>query len=128
MAHLAADGFILREHGRATFIADYRHALDDSWHFRFLSGEQDTILPVYSHIIDRTLVSESGPWVAALGADETGYARIRRSFNVDDKLLCYSEFYFGQRPVRTDLEATTRSARQCQFQEASAGRVRDHHS
>jgi GntR family transcriptional regulator len=95
MAHLAAGGFISREHGRGTFIADYRHAIDDSWHFRFLSGEQDTILPVYSHIIDRTLVSEGGPWVAALGADETGFTRIKRSFNVDDKFLCYSEFYLA---------------------------------
>jgi GntR family transcriptional regulator len=93
LAHLAAGGVVTRQHGRGTFISTHSRALGDSWHFRFVAGDDRSLLPVYSHVIARDLVHEHGAWAKALGRDLSGYVRITRCFNVDDKFLSYSEFY-----------------------------------
>lgn len=95
LEHLAVGGFVTREHGRGTFVAQHQRAIDDSWHYRFLAADGKTLLPVYSHVIDRDMIHDTGPWSNALGADPDGYVRIKRCFNVDRKFLSYSEFYLG---------------------------------
>ncbi len=95
LGHLAAGGFVTREHGRGTFIAKHQRAIDDSWHYRFLATDGKSLLPVYSHVIDRCLIHAAGPWSRALGADPNGYVRIQRSFDVDRRFLSYSEFFLG---------------------------------
>ncbi len=94
LGHLAAGGFVTREHGRGTFIAKHQRAIDDSWHYRFLATD-GALLPVYSHVIDRCLIHAAGPWSRALGADPNGYVRIQRSFDVDRRFLSYSEFFLS---------------------------------
>ena len=93
LAHLAAGGFVTREHGRGTFVAGPLRAIDDSWHFRFAVEGSDTLLPTYSHVLSRAVIGTAGPWADRLGDDAKGYVRIVRCFNIDGRLLTYSEFY-----------------------------------
>jgi GntR family transcriptional regulator len=46
---LASDGWISREHGRGTFIAQPRQPVTELWHYRFRDPQNDKMLPVYSN-------------------------------------------------------------------------------
>ena len=93
LGHLVADGFLVRRHGDGTFVASGRRPVGDSWHYRFYDRDGTTELPVYTTILERAIVDEDGPWVAALGADAKGYVRLTRRADVADRLSCYGEIY-----------------------------------
>jgi len=93
LSYLAAGGFVTREHGRGTFVTEHRQAIENSWHYRFVASDGKTLLPVFSHLIDIKIKKEHGPWTGTLGSTPAGYVCIKRSFNVDNKFLAYSEFY-----------------------------------
>jgi DNA-binding GntR family transcriptional regulator len=89
LGHLVADGFLVRRHGDGTFVASGRRPIGDSWHYRFLDRDGATELPVYTTILERAIVDDDGPWVAALGPDPKGYVRLIRRADVADRLSCY---------------------------------------
>ena len=99
LGQLVTEGVVVREHGRGTFIADEPRAF-----FRFLSEDGRTVLPVSSRVLDRTIIDKTGLWSDALGDDPEGFVRISRSFNIDGKFHCYSEFYLAAGPFRGMLE------------------------
>jgi GntR family transcriptional regulator len=99
LAHLVTEGVVVREHGSGTFIADEPRAF-----FRFLSQDGRTVLPVSSRVLDRAITCETGPWSDALGNDPEGFVRISRSFNIDGRFHCYSEFYLAAGRFRGMLE------------------------
>ncbi len=99
LGQLVTEGVVMREHGRGTFIADEPRAF-----FRFLAADGRTVLPVSSRVLDRTIVRKTGPWSDALGDDPEGFVRISRSFNVDGRFHCYSEFYLAAGRFRDMLE------------------------
>ncbi len=90
LGHLVNEGVIVREHGRGSFIADEPRAF-----FRFLSEDGRSVMPVSSRVLDRRIVHKDGPWSDTLGEDPEGYVRISRSFNIDGRFHCYSEFYLA---------------------------------
>ena len=92
LGHLANDGTLIREHGRGTFVAEPRRPVDELWQVRFIAEDGQSLLPVYSRIVDQRVIKTRGPWSEALGPDRKGYLQISRSLNVGDKFPCYSRF------------------------------------
>jgi len=92
LGSLASAGYLVREHGVGTFVAEPRRAIRGSWHYRFTDPATGGHVPVYTRLLSRTVVGD-GPWTAALGADEQGYVRIDRRISIDDREACLSEFY-----------------------------------
>lgn len=48
-------------------------------------------MPVYTVVLERAVVDEPGPWVAALGPDPKGWVRLRRRADVGDRFSCFGE-------------------------------------
>lgn len=92
---LANEGWIVREHGRGTFIQGGRQPITENWHYRFIDPETGRLAPVYSRLLARRVTSEAGPWTASLGSDPEGYVEITRLILVADRLTCWSQMHLG---------------------------------
>ena len=92
---LVADGRIVREHGRGTFVRKGRRSMTEMWHYRFRDPASRELLPVYARVHSRDLVAAEPPWEDALGFDPAGYVRIRRIVQIGDVLRCWSEMYLA---------------------------------
>lgn len=92
-AGLASDGWIRREHGRGTFIAQPRQPVTELWHYRFRDSHSDTMLPVYSRLLKRRHVAADERVRGALGEDPKGFIEIERLVDIGGKFTCYSELY-----------------------------------
>ena len=92
LGRLAADGTLVRKQGRGTFVSEPRRPVDELWQLRFIAEDKQSLLPIYSRIVDRRVIETRGPWSEALGPDRKGFLQIARLHNVDDKFLCYSRF------------------------------------
>jgi DNA-binding GntR family transcriptional regulator len=90
---LAADGWISREHGRGTFIAQSREPVTELWHYRFRDSRSEAFLPVYSRLLKRRLVGADQRLVRALGDDPKGYVEIERLVDIGGEFNCYSQLY-----------------------------------
>ncbi len=90
LGQLVTEGVVVREQGRGTFVADAPRPF-----FRFVDARGGAILPVSSHILDRSRTDARGAWSDALGEDSSGWVRIRRLVHVGGQFNCYSEFYVG---------------------------------
>jgi DNA-binding GntR family transcriptional regulator len=98
---LAIEGWVVREHGRGTFVTDPNRATQDVTfyryldHFRFLDPENDEPLPVHSTLISRDLAPSKDPVRKWLGADPNGFVRIVRRIEVGDAFSCRSTMYLA---------------------------------
>ncbi|MGA7807544.1 GntR family transcriptional regulator [Bradyrhizobium sp.] len=90
---LASDGWISREHGRGTFIAQPRQPVTDLWHYRFRDPQSDAMLPVFSRLLKRRKVKSDDGLRRALGSDPLGYIDIERLVDIGGKFSCYSEIW-----------------------------------
>lgn len=89
---LAAEGYLVRKHGIGTFVGERRRTVQKSWHYRFTDPETGEHLPVFAHLLGRSIVGD-GPWARELGPDAKGYVRIDRSISIDARFKCVSELY-----------------------------------
>jgi GntR family transcriptional regulator len=98
---LAIEGWVVREHGRGTFVTDPNRATQDVGfyryldHFRFLNPETSEPLPVHSTLISRDLVPSKDPVRNRMGADPKGFVRIVRRIDVGDAFSCRSSMYLA---------------------------------
>ena len=98
---LAIEGWVVREHGRGTFVTDPNRATQDVAfyryldHFRFLDPENGEPLPVHSTLISRDLVPSKDPVRIWLGADPKGFVRIIRRIEVGETFSCRSSMYLA---------------------------------
>jgi DNA-binding GntR family transcriptional regulator len=92
---LMVDGDIAREHGRGTFVRQNRRALDQLWHYRFREQGSQSLLPVYTKVIGRSLVPNDDVLENKLGPSPTGYVQISRLIQIDDRFRCWSEMYLS---------------------------------
>lgn len=92
-AGLASDGWISREHGRGTFIAQPRQPVTELWHYRFRDSEGDAMLPVYSRLLKRRHVAADERVRRSLDEDPKGFIEIERLVDIGGKFTCYSELY-----------------------------------
>jgi GntR family transcriptional regulator len=90
---LASDGWISREHGRGTFVAQPRQPVTELWHYRFRDPKTDALLPVYSRLLKRRHVAADEPVQRSLGPDPQGFIEIERLVDIGGRLTCYSELY-----------------------------------
>jgi DNA-binding GntR family transcriptional regulator len=93
LGRLMDEGFLVRRQGHGTFVGSDRRPIAGSWHFRFTSPDGGPELPAFATIVRRELVTEDGPWVAALGPDSKGYVMVRRRIDIGGEFLCASRMY-----------------------------------
>jgi GntR family transcriptional regulator len=98
---LAIEGWVVREHGRGTFVTDPNRATQDVTfyryldHFRFLDPENGEPLAVHSTLISRDLAPSKDPVRKCLGADPSGFVKIVRRIEVAEAFSCRSSMYLG---------------------------------
>jgi DNA-binding GntR family transcriptional regulator len=101
---LMNDGDLTREHGRGTFVRPTRKALRELWHYRFREPNTQNLLPVYSKLVERSIVKGEPFLVSALGEDPAGYVRITRLINIGGRFSCWSELFLGASRFRRLLK------------------------
>jgi GntR family transcriptional regulator len=98
---LAIEGWVVREHGRGTFVTDPNRATQDVTfyryldHFRFLDPQNGEPLPVHSTLIGRSLAPSKDPVRNWLGADPKGFVKIVRRIDAGDAFSCHSSMYLA---------------------------------
>jgi GntR family transcriptional regulator len=98
---LAIEGWVIREHGRGTFVSNPDRPTEDVWfyryldHFRFRDPDGGEPLPVYSTLISRRTVEPGDPVRARLGEDPLGFVEIVRRIEVGQEFSCRSLMYLG---------------------------------
>jgi GntR family transcriptional regulator len=98
---LAIDGWVVREHGRGTFVSYPDRSTEDVWfyryldHFHFRDPDTGEPLPVYSSLISRRIVQSSDPVRSWLGGDALGFVEIVRRIEVGREFSCRSLMYLG---------------------------------
>lgn len=98
---LAIEGWVVREHGRGTFVSDPNRASQDATfhryldHFRFLDPENGEPLSVHSTLISRDVVPSKDPVRKWLGSDPKGFVRIVRRIDVGAAFSCRSSMYLA---------------------------------
>jgi DNA-binding GntR family transcriptional regulator len=90
---LMHEGFLVRRQGHGTFVGSERQPIAGSWHFRFVPPEGGPELPVFATIVERSLITQEGPWTDALGADPKGYVMVRRCLDIGGEFKCASRIY-----------------------------------
>jgi len=95
LGNLAALGWVRREQGNGTFIAEPRQPLVGSWHLRFRDPATDERLPVYSKLLARRRIDGLPRLRRELGDDPAGYIEIERLFDVDGRFPCHGRLYLG---------------------------------
>lgn len=91
---LNAEGYIQRRQGHGTYVAAPPQPMTELWHYRFFDPETDTFAPIYSHLIDRKIITDQGI-VRILGDDPEGFIEIQRSIIVAGEFKCHSRLFLG---------------------------------
>ena len=105
MRSLVQDGYLRRQRGRGTFVADSGRRLDEPWHFRFIDDSGTGFLPVFARVHSRRRITREGPWSALLGHRGDNILQVERSINVGDEFVAFNVFYLNADQF-TVLEAT----------------------
>jgi GntR family transcriptional regulator len=98
---LAIEGWVVREHGRGTFVTDPNRASQDVSfyryldHFRFVDPKDGQPLPVHSTLVSRGLMPARDPVRNQLGGDPQGFVKIVRRIDVGGAFSCRSLMYLG---------------------------------
>ena len=92
LATLTDRGVLNRIQGSGTFVAEKATELSDLWHFRFINGDGQKVLPVFTHVISVDRVRDPGPWTAFLGK-ESHYVRITREVDVNHEFRGIGQFF-----------------------------------
>lgn len=93
LRELAAQGYVERRHGTGTFVIDRRRRMEEPLHCRFLDPDDAQPLPVYTHLLGRSLIDEDGPWNDALGHGTDRILRLDRRIDIDGRFAVGSRFY-----------------------------------
>jgi GntR family transcriptional regulator len=98
---LAIEGWVVREHGRGTFVTDPNRASQDVSfyryldHFRFVDPKDGQPLPVHSTLVSRSLAPSKDPVRKQMGADPKGFVKIVRRIDVAAEFSCRSSMYLA---------------------------------
>jgi len=89
---LVDDGLLTRKQGSGTFVADKEAPMRAPFYYcKFLNEESGEILPIYSRILGRTVVTDSGAWSDHLRGDE--HVCIERIFSINNEFDVYTRAY-----------------------------------
>jgi GntR family transcriptional regulator len=107
LRRLVQDGLIERRRGSGTIVADLKHGVERPWHMRFFddASPSEEPLPIYTRVLDRSVISQKGPWSRAINQKNQKAVRIDRIFSINRCLDIYSVFYTvsGRFPELTRL-------------------------
>jgi GntR family transcriptional regulator len=93
---LVEEGRIERVKGRGSFVNDRPRGIAQPFlHVRFLSGEDETYLPIFPKVLSRQRLRERGPWSDLLGQRDDNILRIERTMRAADEFAVYSLFYIN---------------------------------
>lgn len=91
---LVQDGRVVRLHGRGTFVAAHKKAVEEPLiYVHFLDDDGTGYLPIYPKLIARRRVAQTGPWSAILQQRGKNIVCIEREFSVNDEFSLFSKFY-----------------------------------
>jgi DNA-binding GntR family transcriptional regulator len=93
LTDLAAEGALVREQGRGTFVAQARAAIGEVWQYRFVERPGGPLLPIDIELLRRRKVNATGPWLGPLGADGESLCEMTRRVIVNRSFVCLSRFY-----------------------------------
>jgi GntR family transcriptional regulator len=93
LTDLAAEGALVREQGRGTFVAQARAPLEEVWQYRFVERPGASLLPVDIELVRRRRVKVAGPWLGLLGKEEESLCELTRRVIVNRSFICLSKFY-----------------------------------
>ena len=86
-------GAVERIHGSGTFVSGARTPEEHLFHFRFLSDDGVTLLPIFFRTKSLDQTEKKGPWADFLGQDNAGYVKIERVISVNREFEIFSELY-----------------------------------
>jgi len=92
LTSLTDQGVLVRLQGSGTYVAERDTELSDLWHFRFINGDGERVLPVFTKVLSIDKVRDPGPWVPFLGKDEF-FVRITRQVDVNHEFSGIGQFY-----------------------------------
>lgn len=92
---LVDEGRLVRRHGAGTFVAEQATPLAAPFqHVRFLDEATGRWLPIYSKVVRRRVVEESGPW--SDWSDSGSILCLERIFTIGDEFKIYTDLYFEE--------------------------------
>lgn len=90
---LVQDGRVVRLHGRGTFVAAPKKAVEEPLvYVHFVDDAGTGYLPVYPKLVRRRAAGP-GPWLAILKSSGERVVCIEREFTVNDEFSLFSKFY-----------------------------------
>lgn len=93
---LVEEGRLRRIKGQGTFVVDERRGISlPFFHARFLDDTGEDFLPVFSKLLSRGSIAETGPWSKPLGQKGGNIGRLDRELNVNGEFLVFSRFYIN---------------------------------
>jgi len=95
LRELVADGVIERKRGSGTIVAYHEERIAEPWHMRFYRTDEidGAFMPVFTRVLKRVKIKQTGPWTRALGQAAGTVVRIDRIFSINEELDVYSVFY-----------------------------------
>lgn len=106
---LVERGAVVRVHGSGSFVAEGRQQMDAPWHCRFLGNDGDGYLPVYTKVLSRSQIADTGPWSEFLGQSGKNVLRIDRKISINDEFDVYSKFFANAERFHALLTKPVRS-------------------
>ncbi len=101
---------LVRKHGSGTFVADPGGPMKAPFHHcRFVDEVSGDVLPIYSKVVRRRPIKQSGPWSAHLPAGPV--LCIERLFSINNEFTIYTHLYVNQArfPRLADVDPATLS-------------------
>jgi DNA-binding GntR family transcriptional regulator len=92
LKNLVDQGIVVRQHGMGSFVAQNDLLLEDPWHCRFLDDDGETLLPVFSKVLERADETGRGPWSEYFPKAKR-IVRIDRAISVNDEFTVFARFF-----------------------------------
>jgi GntR family transcriptional regulator len=89
---LADNGFVVRKPGVGTVVVPWKRQLNSPLHMRFINDDGE-IMTIYSHVIDRTEITDATLWPEYLRSPRQ-VIRICRRIDVERKFSAFNRIYF----------------------------------
>ncbi len=103
MRSLASTGLVERRRGAGSFITQAQELGNRVWHFRFLSGDGQVLMPFEIEVFSVEEVSDRGPWTDFFGP-RASFIRICRTVEIGREFKTYSEVYLDAGRFRPMLD------------------------
>lgn len=91
---LVEENRLVRRHGTGTFVAASEAPMKAPFqHCRFIDDESGEVLPIFSHVLRRRPMTQTGPWNEVLAAEPL--LSIERVFSINKEFGIYTHLVFS---------------------------------